>query len=69
MGGYVGRVLFLKFELTVTLTSQSGGATYLGLLWGLTFGNYFTRVIKSKDLMVGLVRKSLGLQAECETDY
>ncbi|KAF8882154.1 hypothetical protein CPB84DRAFT_1734913 [Gymnopilus junonius] len=62
------KVYIKSAEILTISNGKNGGATYLGLLWGLRFGNYFTRMIKSKDLMVGFVRKSIGLDAECETD-
>lgn len=40
---------------------QSGGASYFNVLWGLSFGDRVTRIIKSKDLMVERSRKALGL--------
>jgi len=68
--GKVPRKVYTKSaEILMISNGRNGGATYLGLLWGLSFGDYFTRLVKSKDLMVGLVRKSIGLEEECEKDY
>ncbi|TFK56637.1 FAD/NAD-P-binding domain-containing protein [Heliocybe sulcata] len=48
-------------ELIVVTNGKNGGFAYVGLLWGLTFGDWFARMLKSKDLMVPGIRKSLGL--------
>ncbi|KZT30804.1 FAD/NAD-P-binding domain-containing protein [Neolentinus lepideus HHB14362 ss-1] len=48
-------------ELIIITNGKNGGFAYLGLLWGLTFGDWFSRTLKSKDLMVPGVRKGLGL--------
>lgn len=39
---------------------QSSGAAYLPFLWGLVFGPWFARIVKSKTLMLGLVRSKMG---------
>lgn len=59
-----GRVSFFGVNLLTThqlVSFQHGGAAYLGVLWGMTFGDFFAKTVKSKDLMVGLVRRTLGL--------
>ncbi|KAF8198630.1 hypothetical protein BJ912DRAFT_952153 [Pholiota molesta] len=55
-------------EILAISIGRGGGASYLGYLWGLTFGGHFTRYVKSVDLMVGLARKSIGLPAQCEKE-
>lgn len=40
---------------------QAGGAAYFNILWGISFGAWFARMIKSKDLLIGIARKSVGL--------
>ncbi|KAF8156668.1 hypothetical protein B0H34DRAFT_798071 [Crassisporium funariophilum] len=55
-------------EILAISIGKCGGASYLGFLWGLTFGDRFTRMVKSRDLMVGSMRKSLGLTTECTAD-
>ncbi|KAF8970472.1 hypothetical protein BDZ97DRAFT_1791626 [Flammula alnicola] len=50
-------------EIIVISNGRNGGAAYLGILWGLRFGDLFTKSIKSRDLLVGIVRKNLGLPA------
>lgn len=47
---------------------QTDGASYLGCLWGLTFGGFLTRYIKSNDLLVGYNRRNIGLPYKCEPD-
>lgn len=39
---------------------QNGGTAYFGVLWGLVFGDWFARMIKSKTLMVDKFRQGLG---------
>ncbi|KAF9566492.1 FAD/NAD(P)-binding domain-containing protein [Agrocybe pediades] len=48
-------------EIIVISNGKNGGAAYFGILWGLCFGDYFCRTIKSRDLLVGVVRQGLGL--------
>ncbi|KAH9477744.1 Apoptosis-inducing factor-like protein A [Psilocybe cubensis] len=56
-------------ELLWISNGRAGGASYLGLRGhGLTFGNCFTKLVKSNDLMVAYVRKSLGLGPNYEKD-
>lgn len=33
----------------------------MNILWGLTFGNWFARMVKSKELLIPMGRKSVGL--------
>jgi apoptosis-inducing factor 2 len=39
---------------------QSSGAAYLPFLWGLVFGPWFARMVKSKTLLLGFVRPKMG---------
>ncbi|KAF9476817.1 FAD/NAD(P)-binding domain-containing protein [Pholiota conissans] len=55
-------------EILAISIGRGGGASYLGYLWGLTFGSHFTRYVKSVDLMVGFARRSIGLPAHCEKE-
>ncbi|KAF8156792.1 FAD/NAD(P)-binding domain-containing protein [Crassisporium funariophilum] len=50
-------------EIIIVSNGRNGGASYLGILWGLRFGDFLSKTVKSKDLMVGLARKGLGLPA------
>ncbi|KIM42121.1 hypothetical protein M413DRAFT_127435 [Hebeloma cylindrosporum] len=50
-------------EIIVVSNGRNGGAAYIGILWGLQFGDIFARYAKSRDLSIGLVRRSLGLPA------
>ena len=43
------------------MTRQDGGVAYLDILWGLQFGNFITRHIKSKHLFIDMFTKNLGL--------
>ncbi|KAG6830400.1 hypothetical protein H0H92_000896 [Tricholoma furcatifolium] len=48
-------------EVIVLTIGKHGGAAYLGLLWGLTFGARFAVLTKSKELLVPMMRGNLGL--------
>lgn len=41
-------------------TSQEGGAAYLDILWGLSFGNWVTKMLKSQDLFVSRSVREMG---------
>jgi hypothetical protein len=43
------------------LNLQSSGAAYLPFLWGLVFGPWFARMVKSKTLLIGFARSGTGL--------
>jgi apoptosis-inducing factor 2 len=40
---------------------QKYGIAYMGMLWGITLGNWFSSSMKGKELMVGMMRKAYGL--------
>ncbi|KAF5340263.1 hypothetical protein D9611_007913 [Ephemerocybe angulata] len=40
---------------------KGGGVSFLGLWWGFVFGDFFTRYMKSRTLLVEQVRDTLGL--------
>ncbi|KAF8891929.1 FAD/NAD-P-binding domain-containing protein [Gymnopilus junonius] len=48
------------FEILALTNGAGGGATYMGILWGLHFGNWFTRFLKAKDLFITKTRQGLG---------
>ena len=39
---------------------QKQGVTYMGFLWGITLGNWFTSAVKGKGLVIGMTRKAYG---------
>ena len=45
----------------VFLCVQTGGSGYIGLLWGIILGDFLTKTIKGKDLMIGMARGARGL--------
>ncbi|KAK7036011.1 apoptosis-inducing factor [Favolaschia claudopus] len=49
------------FEAIFLTNGKNGGITYLGFLWGIIFGSWFTRLLKSRDLLVSRFRKENGL--------
>ncbi|KAF5319250.1 hypothetical protein D9619_008328 [Psilocybe cf. subviscida] len=48
-------------NIIVLPIGKEGGLSYLGLLWGITLGDWFTRRVKSQTLLVPTLRKALGL--------
>ena len=47
--------------LTMCHLLQKNGISYMGMLWGITLGNWFSSSMKGKELMVSMTRKSYGL--------
>ncbi|KAJ2932783.1 hypothetical protein H1R20_g4313, partial [Candolleomyces eurysporus] len=47
-------------EMIITTVGRSGGVTYMGFLWGIVFGDWFSRLIKSKGLVIEMSRGNLG---------
>ncbi|CAL1709321.1 unnamed protein product [Somion occarium] len=48
-------------EMIVVPLGKSGGSGYLGILWGVIVGDWLTKLLKGKTLMVPPVRKEFGL--------
>ncbi|KAF8510928.1 hypothetical protein BU17DRAFT_55017 [Hysterangium stoloniferum] len=48
------------FEGILITVGANGGGTYMDLLWGLCFGNWVTRMLKSNNLFIDKTRQSLG---------
>ncbi|KAF9480977.1 FAD/NAD(P)-binding domain-containing protein [Pholiota conissans] len=48
-------------EMIIVSNGRNGGGAYLGVLWGLKFGDMFSKLINSRDLFVEHARKNLGL--------
>lgn len=42
-------------------SSQKHGISFVGMLWGITLGNWFSSMMKGKELMVSMARKGYGL--------
>ncbi|CDO72240.1 hypothetical protein BN946_scf184970.g92 [Trametes cinnabarina] len=49
-----------SWELIVIPVGRTGGSGYFGILWGIVVGDWFTRVVKAKELMVSQARKLRG---------
>ncbi|KIY50167.1 FAD/NAD(P)-binding domain-containing protein [Fistulina hepatica ATCC 64428] len=47
-------------ELICVTFGRSGGVTYLGILWGIVLGDWFTAMAKSKSLMLPMMRGAYG---------
>jgi len=49
-----------SLELIVVTNGRNGGKAYFGVLWGITLGDWFARLIKSRGLLVSMTRKAMG---------
>ncbi|KAJ7170069.1 FAD/NAD(P)-binding domain-containing protein [Mycena filopes] len=47
-------------EIIVVTNGKDGGQGYLGILWGITLGAWFARMVKSKTLLVPMSRGAMG---------
>ncbi|KAH8818831.1 hypothetical protein DL96DRAFT_1622092 [Flagelloscypha sp. PMI_526] len=47
-------------EVLAVVNGRRGGVTYLGILWGLVFGSWFTRLVKSGNLLIPLFNTEMG---------
>lgn len=59
--GYCSSYFGLFFLSDVSSPLQKRGISFMGMLWGITLGNWFSSSMKGKELMVGMARKSYGL--------
>jgi NADH dehydrogenase FAD-containing subunit len=50
-------------EMIVITNGKNGGVTYMGFLWGIMLGDWFTRTMKSKELLIPMARKAMGLSS------
>ncbi|KAJ3518632.1 hypothetical protein NMY22_g13576 [Coprinellus aureogranulatus] len=48
-------------EMILVTVGRNGGGAFLGLLWGLTFGDWFAAKIKSRGLIIEMVKNNYGL--------
>jgi len=48
-------------ELIIITNGKKHGISFMGMLWGITLGNWFSSSMKGKELMVGATRKGFGL--------
>ncbi|KAF8899037.1 FAD/NAD(P)-binding domain-containing protein [Infundibulicybe gibba] len=47
-------------EAIVVTLGKTGGVGYIGMLWGIVLGDWFARLIKSKSLMISMMRSAVG---------
>jgi len=47
-------------EVIIVTNGKNGGKAYLGFLWGITLGDWFARMVKSKTLLVSMTRGAMG---------
>ncbi|KAF6755655.1 hypothetical protein DFP72DRAFT_1169486 [Ephemerocybe angulata] len=48
-------------EIIIASVGRTGGASYLGVLWGPVFGDAVSSRIKSRGLLIEIIRQKLGL--------
>ncbi|KAI8986166.1 FAD/NAD-P-binding domain-containing protein [Trametes punicea] len=49
-----------SMEAIVIPIGKNGGGGYVGILWGVMLGDFFTRLLKAKDLLLERARKERG---------
>jgi len=49
-----------SLEMIVVTNGKNGGKAYIGMLWGITLGDWFARMVKSKTLLVSMTRGAMG---------
>lgn len=49
----------LSSEAIVMPLGPKGGVGYIPLLWGITLGDFFTRLLKGKNLFADMAKKSV----------
>ncbi|KAA1467965.1 FAD/NAD(P)-binding domain-containing protein [Dentipellis sp. KUC8613] len=50
-------------EIILVTNGKNRGYGYFGFLWGIVIGDFFARLLKSKGLMIGMVRQGYGQPA------
>ncbi|KAF8167610.1 FAD/NAD(P)-binding domain-containing protein [Crassisporium funariophilum] len=48
-------------EMIVITLGRNGGAGFMNILWGIVLGDWFARLAKSKTLLIGQLRATVGL--------
>ncbi|KAF8273459.1 FAD/NAD-P-binding domain-containing protein [Lactarius quietus] len=59
-GGSASKKYTGQPELIVLTNGKKQGVSYMGFLWGITLGNWFSSKIKGKELLVSMTRKAYG---------
>lgn len=59
-GQPLGATYKSMFEAIFLTNGAGGGAAYMDILWGLCFGNWVTRLLKSADLFITKNMQSMG---------
>ncbi|KAI0329006.1 FAD/NAD-P-binding domain-containing protein [Cubamyces sp. BRFM 1775] len=49
-----------SYEMILIPLGRTGGAGYLGFLWGIMLGDFFSRLLKAKELMISQARAARG---------
>ncbi|KAJ7164387.1 FAD/NAD(P)-binding domain-containing protein [Mycena filopes] len=49
-----------SIEMIVVTNGKDGGEGYFGILWGITLGAWFARLMKSRNLLVSMSRGFMG---------
>ncbi|KAH9989632.1 FAD/NAD-P-binding domain-containing protein [Russula vinacea] len=60
-GGEPKKTYAGQTELIIITNGKKHGISYVGMLWGITLGNWFSSSMKGKELMVSMTRKAYGL--------
>jgi len=47
-------------EIIIVTNGRNGGAMYLGMLWGIVFGNWAARMLKAKDVGLNITASRMN---------
>ncbi len=50
-----------SFEMIVVTNGKEDGVAYLGILWGIVLGGWFSKLVKSRGLLLSQFRSATGL--------
>jgi len=50
-----------SIEMIAVTNGRNGGQGYIDVLWGIRLGNWLTRMLKSKTLIIPMARAKMGL--------
>lgn len=62
LGKVCNSIVCILWMCLLTAGLQSGGAGYMSFFGGITLGDFLTRMIKGKDLFIGMTRGHRGAQ-------
>ncbi|KAI0308135.1 FAD/NAD-P-binding domain-containing protein [Multifurca ochricompacta] len=52
-----------KIEMVVVTNGRTHGVSFFGVLWGIVLGNWFSALVKGRELLVTATRRDLGFKS------